>query len=203
MELRQNIRNPRSSSRITQAQHALRDGKDSDAGLGGIGNRQIAAETVIGNPQIHLCSECGRPFRFSIGVHFRSTHPMKANAVVVVDRVKFRWNPEEVGRLARAEAIAMVKGVKFMNLHLEALFPERTLESIKGKRRDLTYRAMVQEYYQQGLEEPEPDDGEGDPDPSGGSGPSSNESPLGTNSARRIMPPGTPVLNNELVWAIR
>ena len=205
MELRNDIRNPRSSSRMARAQHVLRDGEDSDAGPGGIGNRQIATGAVIGNPRIHLCSKCGRQFSSSIGlgVHFRSAHPVEANAAVVVDRVKLRWNPEEVGRLARAEATAMAQGVKFMNLHLETLFPERTLEAIKGKRRDPNYRAMVQEYYQQGLEEPEPDDGEGDPDPSGGSGPSSSESTLGTNAAPRIMPPGTPVLSNELAWAIR
>ena len=130
---------------------------------------------------------------------------MEANAAVVVVRVKFRWNPEEVGRLARAEAIAMAKGVNFMNLYLEALCPERTLDSIKGKRKDPNSQAMVQEYYQQGLEEPEPDDGEGDPDPrgAGGSGPSSSESPLGATAAPRITPPGTPVLSNDLAWAIR
>lgn len=48
--------------------------------------------------------------------------------------------------LAREEAKAVHLGVRFINQHLEPLFVNRTLDAIKGKRRNAAYRGLVLEF---------------------------------------------------------
>jgi len=45
-----------------------------------------------------ICESCNRGFytRSGLGVHVRRTHPVEANSVVNVERVKTRWPVEEI-----------------------------------------------------------------------------------------------------------
>lgn len=91
------------------------------------------------------CEHCPAVFRTKrgLGVHMR-VHPLAANSAINVDRVKARWSVEETSLMARAEAAATsAGGVLFMNQHLQEMFPQRSLEAIKGKRRSEAYREMV------------------------------------------------------------
>lgn len=45
--------------------------------------------------------------------------------------------------MAREEALATLKGVKFLNMHLAKVVPNRSEEAIKGTRRKAKYKAMV------------------------------------------------------------
>lgn len=72
-------------------------------------------------------------------------HPVEYNAGIVVADKKRRWNIEEIRLLARAEIEAEKQGVRFMNQHLLELFPDRSLEAIKGKRRQADYRRTLTE----------------------------------------------------------
>ncbi|KAL6416642.1 hypothetical protein ACFW04_013282 [Cataglyphis niger] len=60
-----------------------------------------------------------------------------------------RWPEEEVRLMARAEATATSAGILFMNQFLQEKFPNRTLDAIKGKRRQEAYREMVQGFLRQ------------------------------------------------------
>lgn len=51
--------------------------------------------------------------------------------------------------MARAEATATSAGILFMNQYLQEKFPHRTLEAVKGKRRQEAYRGMVQAFSQE------------------------------------------------------
>lgn len=98
------------------------------------------------------CEHCGREFRNKrgLGVHITKSHPVVANNAVDIDRVKARWSAEEVRLMARAEATATsAGGVLFMNQHLQEKFSHRSLEAIKGKRRQEAYREMVRGFCQE------------------------------------------------------
>lgn len=93
------------------------------------------------------CELCDRTFTTKIGLsqHIRLTHPVEYNARINVERVKPRWGEEEMDRMASEEARAIREGgVRFMNQHLHAIFPERTLGSIKSRRKSDEYKARVQ-----------------------------------------------------------
>jgi len=94
------------------------------------------------------CETCSREFRNKrgLGVHIAHAHPEEANSAVDIERVKARWPVEEIRLMARAEVAAIARGVQFMNLHLRELFPHRSLEAIKGKRRQDAYREMVRDF---------------------------------------------------------
>lgn len=69
---------------------------------------------------------------------------MEANEAIDVDRTNKRWNDEELRMMAAMEADATIAGdVRFMNQHLLGLLPDRTLDSIKGKRRSACYRELM------------------------------------------------------------
>lgn len=76
-------------------------------------------------------------------MHKRSAHPEEANAEVNVERVKRQWSDEELRLMAREEALAIGRNVRFVNQHLLTVVPERSLEAIKGMRRNLRYRDLV------------------------------------------------------------
>lgn len=71
-------------------------------------------------------------------------HPVQANANIVVSRTRARWTIEEARLLAQAEAKWLMQGLKTpINCYLHNLFPERTLEAIKGHRRQNKYKELV------------------------------------------------------------
>lgn len=92
-----------------------------------------------------VCEICRRPFDTSrgLGQHKRLGHPVEYNREIVVERVKPRWSEEEMEMVAREEVKAIRSGVANMNQHLQSVFPERTLESVKGKRKSEAYKNMV------------------------------------------------------------
>lgn len=93
------------------------------------------------------CGLCAHePFDSQIGLsqHMRQIHPVEYNRSIEVGRVKARWAVEETDRVAREEAIAIRDGaVVNMNVHLQRLFPNRTLEAIKSKRKSQSYKDRV------------------------------------------------------------
>lgn len=60
---------------------------------------------------------------------------------------KVRWSVEEVAMLARKEAQIITESQpRFMNQELQQYFPQRTIEAIKGKRRNWEYKEIVQKF---------------------------------------------------------
>lgn len=73
---------------------------------------------------------------------------------------KARWTEEETLLLSRREAELVKQRVRFMNQALFDCFPERTLESIKSKRKQSAYKEAVNLYLKETEEIPaELDDG--------------------------------------------
>ena len=56
---------------------------------------------------------------------------------------KIRWSNELLEGVAREEARLSLEGCKKLNIELSKLYPNRTLEAIKGMRRLPKYRARV------------------------------------------------------------
>lgn len=109
------------------------------------------SRTTIGTSQeTFSCEHCPAvfPTKRGLGVHMR-VHPLAANSAIDVERVKARWSVEETVLMARAEAAATLAGEVFLNQYLEARLPHRSLEAIKGKRRQEVYRVMVRDFCQE------------------------------------------------------
>lgn len=89
------------------------------------------------------CSVCHRQFttKTGLGVHNRRAHPVAHNEAINIERTKRQWTDEEVRLLAASEAKAI--GVKNINQHLAKIYPHRSLEAIKGKRRNDDYKTLV------------------------------------------------------------
>lgn len=100
-----------------------------------------------GGPDGHPCpvQGCGRSFttKTGLGVHIRRAHPDYRDAQIKPGVMKAVWSQEEILRLARKEAALTLAGVRFINQHLLESFPERTLESIKGRRKRADYKQLV------------------------------------------------------------
>lgn len=96
-------------------------------------------------PPSFLCQVCLRSFttKSGLGVHVRRAHPIERDQSVELPSVKPRWEPEILRLMARQEALATKRGIRFINQHLVELVPGRTLESIKGVRRRADYRELV------------------------------------------------------------
>lgn len=105
---------------------------------------------------LFTCEECRRSFstKSGLGVHFKRAHPVEANERINVDRVKARWPQEEILLLARREVEASRLGVVNMNLYLHELCPNRSVEAIKGRRKLLSYKAVVQAELDRQLAQP-------------------------------------------------
>lgn len=111
---------------------------------------QSASDAVTADlPETYTCgfAGCGRSFstKTGKGLHQRRAHPDWMDAQQNVVPVKARWNKEETLLLARKEVELMRQDVRFINQALFELFPERSVESIKGKRKQPAYRALIQE----------------------------------------------------------
>jgi len=132
-------------------------------------SRDTAVDEAMAEGSSHntmfRCEYCPEEFRTKrgLGVHVVRAHPLAANSAVDVERVKARWSAKEISLMARAEATATSAGeVLFMNQHLLQLFPNRSLEAIKGKRRQEAYREMVRGFCQEiSARAAEIDEGEG------------------------------------------
>ncbi|KAL0103821.1 hypothetical protein PUN28_017858 [Cardiocondyla obscurior] len=124
------------------------------------GSRVVATDDES-SIEIFSCEQCRTQYRTKrgLGAHIAKAHPVAANSAVNTDRVKARWPVEEVRLMARAEAEATSgSGVLFMNQFLHDKFPGRSLEAIKGKRRQEAYREMVRVFCQE-ISNNEIDDG--------------------------------------------
>lgn len=66
------------------------------------------------------------------------------NDAIVTERVKARWADEEVAMMAAEEVRLTQAGVTFVNEPLTAFMPGRTVEAVKGKRRQVAYKNLVQ-----------------------------------------------------------
>lgn len=88
---------------------------------------------------------CTRTFDTATGrgVHHRRGHPDWYDARQNVVPSKARWSDEEVRLLARREAELTRAGERFMNQALHVDFRDRTLEGIKKRRRQPSYRQLV------------------------------------------------------------
>src|SRR6218665_3922085 len=90
-----------------------------------------------GVPEMVVCNTCERLFKGQAGLtlHCRRAHPVDFhNEHQVLPRVKARWAPEEVRRMAEFESSLLLSGVKpiAINSQLVEKFPDRSRESIKG-----------------------------------------------------------------------
>nr|ACJ71597.1 reverse transcriptase [Rhynchosciara americana] len=93
----------------------------------------------------HTCELCCRTFgtRAGLGQHVRKTHPIESNQSINVERKKRRWSPEEIRRMANMEAQATINNIKHLTQYLATYLPQRTLNAIKGRRRDAEYKELV------------------------------------------------------------
>lgn len=88
------------------------------------------------------------PTKIGLGVHKSSKHPMewnRENEVAAVSSYSV-FSEEELHLLAKSEASLVSNGVRFVNIELQKLYPHRSAESIKGKRRDPVYKDLVVHY---------------------------------------------------------
>lgn len=106
-------------------------------------NGAIANQVVL--EEMHICTMCERPFRTrnGLGQHIRRSHPVEYNEGINVERVKRRWTEEETDQIAREEVRAIRNGIVNMNQHLRSVFADRSLDSIKSKRRSQEYKDKV------------------------------------------------------------
>jgi len=90
---------------------------------------------------------CGRSFKTKTGrgLHHRKAHADWYDSQQNTAQIKARWNDEETRMLARKEAELTLQDTRFMNQALLLVFPDRSLEAIKGKRKQPAYRQLVQE----------------------------------------------------------
>lgn len=95
----------------------------------------------------NVCQYCNITFGTFIGLrqHQKQSHPVEYNLALeekYLDPAKdYRhWTEEEVIRLAKAE---LAFDGHFINQHLLSLYPERSLESIKSKRRSKEYKEFI------------------------------------------------------------
>src|SRR6218665_2489428 len=95
-----------------------------------------------------FCNTCERLFKGQAGLtlHCRRAYPVDFhNEHQVLPRVKARWAPEEVRRMAEFESSLLLSGVKpiAINSQLVEKFPDRSRESIKGERKKDSYKQLV------------------------------------------------------------
>lgn len=122
------------------------------SGLRGPATRagQASAASVDPSVEIYACEfpDCGREFdsKTGRGVHHRRAHPDWYDSRQTTVAAKARWTEEETLLVAKKEAELVQQGERFINQALAQSFPERTLESIKGKRKQPAYRDAVKRY---------------------------------------------------------
>ncbi|CAK9796154.1 Retrovirus-related Pol polyprotein from type-2 retrotransposable element R2DM [Anthophora quadrimaculata] len=97
--------------------------------------------------------DCGKTFKTLRGrsVHEQRTHKSWYDYRQVANIVnkKSPWSSEEQALLARQEAHLVLNNTKFVNQALQHIFPHRSLESIKGQRRNKSHKDKVLEILQE------------------------------------------------------
>ena len=90
------------------------------------------------------CRWCDRTFESVRGrsTHERRKHAEEYHRSCIPDPKKARWNDQEVELLARAE-VNLPATTRFVNQALNAVFPNRTVDAIKGARKKPEYKARV------------------------------------------------------------
>lgn len=96
-------------------------------------------------PLAHQCPECARSSttKTGLGVHRRRAHPITTNDEIITERVKARWSVEEISMMAMEEARLVIAGTTNVNDTLRRSRPERTLEAVKGRRKNAAYKELV------------------------------------------------------------
>lgn len=136
---------------------------------------QTQSGTIVTNEtseQIkYQCPYCtdSYPTKRGLGVHKRSKYPVQTNDEIELTRRKYRWQDEEIRRLALTEAQAP-SSVRFMNEYLFNTVKTdspRTQAAIGSFRRKQSYREMVTEYQELSLKDS--NSGQGNPEPASAS----------------------------------
>lgn len=112
-------------------------------------------------PLLFTCQECNRAFstKTGLGVHRRRAHPVETNNEIVTERVKARWSEEEVALMAAEEARMLRAGVLNVNEPLSRFMYPRSLEAVKGRRRQAAYKTLVQQLLAANEQEQGPPEG--------------------------------------------
>lgn len=103
------------------------------------------------SPEIRrfTCDFCGREFDTKIGhsQHIRLRHLLEYNESIQANSSsRRRWNGEERAVLAELEVQAAEAGVSgSLDRHLSTVFTSRTLDAIKGQRRQDAYKAVLEQ----------------------------------------------------------
>lgn len=118
-------------------------------GRGLSGNQAGDSRPVVLTHQKLSCPECGKQFKGKIGVsiHRRHAHPEHYNTSIKAPKSRI-WTSEEARELARREAeylfMPNATRPRFVNVYLAPLFPDRTLDGIKGQRKKPSHVSCVQ-----------------------------------------------------------
>lgn len=98
-------------------------------------------------PPQFTCLQCDRSFstKTGLGVHRRRAHLVEVNNEIVTERVKARWSVEETTLMAAEEARLVKNGETFVNEPLTNFMSGRSVEAVKGKRRQAAYKSLVQQ----------------------------------------------------------
>ena len=102
----------------------------------------------------HICPDCGFTAKSGGGLslHRRRKHATEYHREVEARAsgvTRTNWSKEEISRLAKIEAELCCKDLlvpQRANQQLSEVFPERTLQGIKGKRRTEVYKNLVVEW---------------------------------------------------------
>lgn len=112
-------------------------------------SRLVPSAAAVVAPLIFRCEYpgCAREFdtKTGRGLHARRTHPDWFDVQQNVESSRARWSEEEMMLMAKREAELTLQGEKFINQALLDVLPGRTLEGIKGKRRQVAYRRLVED----------------------------------------------------------
>lgn len=132
----------------------LRTGRADNSSQDGSGDCVLADVSSVG----FACPFCEKVCKSAggLGVHKRHAHPLEANKDVAPIVAKRRWRDEEVAILAKTEARLTFERGSCGNQELVQALPEfgRTLEAIKGRRKNPQYKALVQTYLAECQEAP-------------------------------------------------
>lgn len=108
-------------------------------------NQPSTQDPLTDDPE-YRCEVCDRPFRSRRRLAATCEAPIQSNLMTATpEDVKPRWSREEWNMMARCEAQLILDGSpQFMSMELHVTFPYRTIEAIKGQRRQPDYKKAVQ-----------------------------------------------------------
>ena len=96
------------------------------------------------------CDSCEKSFKSQRGLslHRRKVHPIlyheeKAEEVANAIPIKKKWTTNDLNMMVKIEANLLKMNTRFINQELAKRMPDRSVESIKGKRRNEQYKQMV------------------------------------------------------------